>query len=175
MAPKKKDVAWKAAKPHTFTSCADGKGLVACLRTNAIEARKYLDKKLVKIDGDTGMDDFFLSMFRKLQGKIERVRDTPVKGLIGNASFASMFKLGRKLGRPCRETAIADAAAALVGQKWRQYKLSQAKKQRRPSEHATAKAARPRIGTFTQRGNAITGVKSAAIVQVSKSDRYIRL
>uniref|UniRef100_A0A7S3BMF9 Uncharacterized protein n=1 Tax=Haptolina ericina TaxID=156174 RepID=A0A7S3BMF9_9EUKA len=113
-----------------------------------------------------------LSMFRHLQGTL-----LPTGKVLGtgtrNEKGAARYTLGKKLGRPSREVAAAEAAARLVGSKWRQYKQQQAKKQRDKPTHAAARAARPTVGRFTSRGNAITGVKAAAIVQTSQFAAFI--
>ena len=162
--PKKEKEAWEKGRPHKYMFCAEADSLVCLFRLNPVEAKKYCSD-LDVIDGNTGADEMLLSMFRHLQGTL-----LPTGKVLGtgtrNEKGAARYTLGKKLGRPSREVAAAEAAARLVGSKWRQYKQQQAKKQRDKPTHAAARAARPTVGRFTSRGNAITGVKAAAIVQV---------
>ena len=144
----------------------EAQALVYLFQQNPVEAKKYCPD--IDIDGSTGADAIMLSMFRKLQGQLIRVRDAPITAGTHSEKVASLYKLGAKKGRPCREAAAADAAALLVGQRWRQFKQEQARKQRAASVIQKANAARRRVGRFTARGNAITAVQPAAIVQVNQ-------
>jgi hypothetical protein len=143
---------------------------VYLLQHNPAEAKKYCPD-ISPIDGNTGPDKIMLSMFRKLGGQVTRVRLEPA-GSSTSASgahkehAASCYELGRKKGRPCKEAALSEAAAKLVGQKWREYKQQQARKQRDPKAVKAARASRT-TAKFTSRGNAITCAKPAAIVQTA--------
>ena len=155
----KPNYAWKEKKPHQYRVCDEADALVCLFRLNPDVAARYCPD--IAIDGNTGVDDILLAMFEKLGGELERVRQEPVRDGTRTERRASLFRITRKTGRPCREAAVHDAAARLVGKRWREYKCMRAKEQRDKSAHAAARAARPRVGTFTQRGTAITGVKSA--------------
>jgi len=145
----------------------EAQALVYLLQRNPEEAKKYCSD-ISPIDGSTGADAIMLSMFRKLQGRLVRVRDTPIAEGTRADRAASLFELGVKKGRPCREAAAADAAALLVGHRWRQYQQQHARKQRAATVIQKAVAKRLRVGRFTARGNAITAVQPAAIVQVKQ-------
>ena len=162
--PNREKEAWELARPHKYMFGVEADSLVCLFRLNPAEAKKYCSD-LDVIDGNTGADEIMLSMFRKLQGSLEPTGNVLEEGT-RNEKGAARYCLGKKLGRPPREVAAAEAAARLVGTKWRQYKQQQAKKQRDKSAHAAARAARPTVGRFTSRGNAMTCVKAAAIVQV---------
>ena len=162
--PKKEKEAWELARPHKFMFSAEANSLVCLFRLNPTEAKKYC-ADLEVIDGNTGADEMMLSMFRHLQGTLQPTGKELAEGT-RNEKGAARYTLGKKLGRPPREVAAAEAAARLVGSRWRQYKQQQAKKQRTKPAQAAARAARPTVGRFTSRGTAITGVKAAAIVQV---------
>ena len=155
-------------RPHFHSP--EAQALVYLLQHNPAEAKKYCPD-ISPIDGNTGPDKILLSMFRKLGGQVTRVRLEPA-GSSTSASgahkehAASCYELGRKMGRPCKEAALSEAAAKLVGQKWRAYKQQQAHKQRDPKVVKAARASRTKA-KFTSRGNAITCAKPAAIVQTA--------
>ena len=166
MAPKAKPTApaWRSKRPHNYMFNDEAHAIVCLIRLHPELAKKFVPD--IDVDLGTNADDILCGMFRKLQGELVRVRDAPIATGTRTEKGASLFDIKTRLGRPCKEAQAAEAAARLVGQKWRLHKQQQARKQRVPQAVKAAKAARLRVGSFTSRGTAIVSAKESALVQV---------
>mmetsp|Transcript_29028 Transcript_29028/g.72402 ORF Transcript_29028/g.72402 Transcript_29028/m.72402 type:complete len:692 (-) Transcript_29028:19-2094(-) len=142
-------------------------------RSQPDAAKKYCPD--IRVDGNTAADELLLSMFRKLGGSLTRQRQVPIATGTRNERGASLYALGNKVGRPCREDAIAHAAAQLVGVRWRRYRATKARKQRTTAAASAANAARPKLGTFTARGTVITSAKKCAVVQLEQFQTWLNV
>jgi hypothetical protein len=158
---------WKAAKPFTYMLNEEAHAIICLLRLDeGGRDRAHFCPEIKEWSKQTGADEILVAMFHKLQGELARVRKAPIQTGTRTEKGASCFTIKRAVGRPCKEAAIADAAAKLVGRSWRAYKQRAAKAQRSAEARTAARTARVKVGTFTARGNAVTQGKAAAIVQV---------
>jgi hypothetical protein len=100
------DAAWRAAHPHQYRINVEAHALVCHLRLDPAEAKKYcpdlVDERGMSTVGlGTNADDIMLSMFRKLQGVLTRVRDTPTAKGTRTEKGASLFKLELRFFSRC--------------------------------------------------------------------------
>ena len=99
--------AWKAFRPHTFPFHNEAHSLVCNLRLDAVEAKKYCPD--IDIGLDTNADDIMMAMFRKLQGVLTPVRDTPIEKGTRTEKGASLFFVLQLQGLPSTYSAFRSA------------------------------------------------------------------
>ena len=157
---------WRLKRPHQYTVTDEAHAIVCLLRLDESgKLRKQFCPEITDWRKDTPLDDILVAMFHKLQGELTRVRNKPIEEGTKTEKGASMFSIKNRVGRPCKEAAEAEAAARIVGRRWREWKEKIGKKQRDKKAVAAARAERMKLGTFTARGNAIVGCKETAIVE----------
>ena len=192
MPPKKKPStakpvpAAKAARPHGYQLGPEAHAIVCILRTDKAAA-KYWCPSLIDargqstVDGNTNADDLFVALLHRCGGELERTRKKAPEGAGKNKQDATPWRIKRRAGRPNAETAVTEAAVQLVQQRGEARVKSAAAKQRRQRSSSALsrikrikrRAAPPKVGKFTSRGNAILAVKPRALVEVEQFSSWV--